>query len=62
MTTRELANRTDGEQSQVLSLLRELEQADRVRRSGRRRSTLWHLVTDEDRIAARVAESERARG
>ncbi len=61
MTTRELATTTNGEQSQILSILRELEQADHVRRSGQRRGTRWHVITDEDRIAARVAELERAK-
>jgi hypothetical protein len=61
MTTRQLADTTNGEQSQILSLLRELEQADQVRRSGQRRGTRWHVITDEDRIAERVAELERAK-
>jgi hypothetical protein len=46
LTTRELANTTDGEQSQILALLRELEQADQVRRSGQRRGTRWHLNSE----------------
>jgi hypothetical protein len=61
MTTRELASATNGQQSQILALLRELEQADQVRRSGQRRGTRWHVITDEDRVAARVAELERAK-
>jgi hypothetical protein len=32
-----------------------------VRRSGQRRGTRWYLITDDDRIAARVAELERAK-
>jgi hypothetical protein len=62
MTTGELAKTTNGRQSQILALLRELEQADQVRRSGQRRGTRWHAITDEDRIAARVAELERTKG
>jgi hypothetical protein len=62
MTTGQLAKTTNGRQSQILALLRELEQADQVRRSGQRRGTRWHVITDEDRIAARVAELERAKG
>jgi hypothetical protein len=61
MTTRELAKDTNGRQSQILSLLRELEQEEQVRRSGQRRGTRWHAITDEDRVAARVAELERAK-
>jgi hypothetical protein len=44
----------------TLKLLRELEAAGQVRRSGERRSTGWRAVTDEDRIAERAAELERA--
>jgi hypothetical protein len=40
----------------VLSLLRELEAAGRVRRTGQRRSTRWHAFTDEDRIRERAAQ------
>jgi sugar-specific transcriptional regulator TrmB len=45
--------------SRVLARLRELEASGRVRRTGSRRSTLWRLITDEDRIAQRRAELER---
>jgi hypothetical protein len=61
MTTRDLAKATNGRQSQILALLRELEQAEEVHRSGQRRGTRWHVITDEDRVAARVAELERAK-
>jgi hypothetical protein len=37
-------------------MLRELEQAQRVRRTGQRRATRWHAVTDEDRTRERAAE------
>jgi hypothetical protein len=40
----------------VLALLRELEQAQRIRRTGQRRATRWHAITDEDRIRERAAE------
>ncbi len=59
MTTAELAGQTGGDRQQLLTLLRELEAAGEVRRSGERRNTRWHAITDEDRIAARVAELER---
>jgi hypothetical protein len=58
VTTASLAEHASGDRNQVLSLLRELEAAGRVRRSGERRGTRWHLITDEDRIAARAAELE----
>ena len=56
LTTSVLAERTNGDRDQELTLLRELEAAGRVRRSGQRRSTRWHAITDEDRIQARAAE------
>jgi hypothetical protein len=42
--------------NQVLELLRELERAGTVIRTGTRRTSLWRLITDEERIAARAAE------
>jgi hypothetical protein len=61
MATGDLVAQTGGDRQQVLTLLRELEAAGRVRRTGQRRGTLWHAITDEDRIAARVAQLERQR-
>jgi hypothetical protein len=56
LTTSVLAERTNGDRDQVLTLLRELEAAGRVRRTGQRRSTRWHAITDEDRIRERAAD------
>lgn len=56
LTTSSLAERTNGNRDQVLTLLRELEAAGRIRRTGQRRSTRWHAITDEDRIRERAAE------
>jgi hypothetical protein len=56
LTTTALAEQTNGNRDQVLTLLRELEAAGRVRRSGQRRGTRWHAITDEDRIRERAAE------
>jgi hypothetical protein len=56
MSTSELATATNGRPGQILALLRELEKTEQIRRSGERRGTRWHLITDEDRIAARAAE------
>jgi len=41
--------------------LRELERSGEVRSAGERLGTRWTLVSDEDRIAQRVAELERSR-
>lgn len=56
LTTGALAKEAEADRDQVLTLLRELEAARRVRRTGQRRSTRWHAVTDEDRIRERAAE------
>jgi hypothetical protein len=47
--------------AKVRAQLRKLERAGEVRSAGERRGTRWTLVTDEDRIAQRVAELERSR-
>jgi hypothetical protein len=58
-----LAKAAGGSVEQVRVLLKEMAEQGHVRRSGARRSTRWHLVTDEHRIAARVAELEvRSKG
>jgi hypothetical protein len=55
-TTASLAEETGASQVRVLATLRELEKTGRVRRTGQRRGTRWHLIADEDRIEARAAE------
>jgi hypothetical protein len=45
ITTAELARETNGGHEQILSLLKELEQAGKAHRSGTRRSTRWHAGT-----------------
>jgi hypothetical protein len=59
VTTTALAGLANAERDQVLTLLRELEAAGRARRTGQRRGTRWHAITDEDRITARAAQLER---
>ena len=56
LTTSALTEQTNGNRDQVLTLLRELETAGRIRRTGQRRSTRWHAITDEDRIRERAAD------
>jgi hypothetical protein len=56
-----IAERAGAGYNPTLTLLRELEAAGQVRRSGSRRSTVWRLITDEERIAERAAELERRR-
>jgi hypothetical protein len=53
-----ISKRSSAGYNQVLGLLRKLESAGQVRRTGTRRTTLWRLITDEERIAQRAAELE----
>jgi hypothetical protein len=57
-----IAQRAGVGRGRVLGLLRELEASGKVRRTGARRSTLWLVITDEDRIAQRAAELQRLVG
>ena len=61
LTTAALADRANANRDQVLRLLRELETAGRIRRTGQRRATRWHAITDEERIRERAAELEATR-
>jgi len=56
LTTAALAQQANGDPADVLRRLRELEATGRVRRTGERRGTRWHVITDEDRIQKRAAE------
>lgn len=56
ITTAAIAEQGKAKPGQVLALLRELEATGKARRSGQRRGTRWHRITDEDRIHARAAE------
>jgi hypothetical protein len=55
-----LARRSGVSESKVGDRLRTLERSGEVRSSGPRRTSLWRLVTDEERIAERAAELARA--
>jgi hypothetical protein len=54
-----ISKRSNASYNQVLELLRTLDGAGQVRRTGTRRTSRWRLVTDEERIAERAAELER---
>ena len=45
----------------MLGLLRELETAGRIRRTGQPYATRWRAITDEGRIRERPAELEAKR-
>jgi hypothetical protein len=51
-----IAKQASARDTQVRDLLRELESAGRVRRTGTGRASRWRLVTDDERIAERAAE------
>jgi hypothetical protein len=56
LTTSELAGRTNTSRNRVLTVLRQLEATGRVRRTGQRRATRWHPISDEQWIQQRAAE------
>jgi len=56
LSTAAIAEQGHADPPQVLAVLRKLETEGQVRRSGERRGTRWHLITDEHRIAERAAE------
>ncbi len=57
LSTAALAERANADPVQVLPLLREMEVAGRVRRTGQRRDTRWYAVASpEDWIEQRAAE------
>jgi hypothetical protein len=62
LSTAALAERADSAAGPVLVLLREMAGSGEVRRVGAGRSTRWRIVTDEERIAERVAELEKISG
>ena len=59
LSAKAIAQQVGAGYDRTLKLLRELEAAGQVRRSGSRRSTVWRLITEEEQIAERAAELER---
>lgn len=55
-----LSTRTGVSEAKVRDRLRELERSGQARSSGSRRTSLWRLVSDEERIAQRAAELAKA--
>lgn len=51
-----LAKRANADRDLVLALLRELEAAGRICRTGERRGTRWYAITDEERSQERAPE------
>jgi hypothetical protein len=59
LTTTAIADHTGANRIRILATLRQLETDGQIRRTGVRRSTRWHTITDEDRIAQRAAQLAR---
>lgn len=60
ITTAELARETNGGHEQILSILKELEQAGKAHRSGTRRSTRWHAGAGPTRASSTGSNGSRA--
>jgi hypothetical protein len=56
LTTTAIVQHTGANRVRILAVLRRLETDGQIRRTGVRRSTRWHVITDEDRIAQRAAQ------
>ena len=56
LTTLGLAKRANADRDPVPRVLRELEAAGRICRTGERRGTRWYAITDEERLRERAAE------
>ncbi|MFZ0385561.1 MAG: hypothetical protein WAL22_07860 [Solirubrobacteraceae bacterium] len=61
ITTAELARQTNGGHEQILSILKELEQAGKAYRSGTRRSTRWHAGAESTRASSSRSNGSGAR-
>ena len=62
MTTAELARQTNGGHEQILSILKELEQAGKAHRSGTRRSTRWHAGAGSTRASSHRSNDSNGSG
>jgi hypothetical protein len=58
LSAAEIAKRAGAAYGQVSDLLAELQDAGKVHRTGQRRGTRWHALSDEEWIARRAAELE----
>lgn len=58
VTSTALAKETGGDVNQIRATLKQLAESGQARRTGERRATRWHLITEEEQIAARAAEIE----
>jgi hypothetical protein len=52
---RDIRSKVNGSDNQVLKVLKDLESAGKIKRTGQRRATKWHLVTANGASASSVA-------
>jgi len=58
---REIRSQVNGSDNQVLKVLKDLESEGKIKRTGQRRATKWHLATENGSSATRAAKPRRAR-
>jgi predicted Rossmann fold nucleotide-binding protein DprA/Smf involved in DNA uptake len=56
---RDIRSQVNGSDNQVLKVLKDLESEGKIKRTGQRRATKWHLVTENGRSATRAARPTR---
>ena len=56
---RDIRSKVNGSDNQVLKVLKDLESEGKIKRTGQRRATKWHLVTENGRSATRAAKPTR---
>jgi hypothetical protein len=56
---RDIRSQVNGSDNQVLKVLKDLESEGKIKRTGQRRATKWHLVTTNGASATRAAKPAR---
>jgi predicted HTH transcriptional regulator len=56
---REIRSQVNGSDNQVLKVLKDLESEGKIKRTGQRRATKWHLVTENGRAASAATKPTR---
>jgi hypothetical protein len=58
---RDIRSRVNGSDNQVLKVLKDLESEGKIKRTGQRRATKWHRVTDNGRTTGQPAAASPAK-
>jgi hypothetical protein len=56
---RDIRSKVNGSDNQVLKVLKDLEAEGKIKRTGQRRATKWHLVTENGQSASSAAKPTR---